>query len=223
MMRLRPEQEAELDVLAEIHVDVVDAKRVMEKRIQEQVERELDALLRRQSRQARRCLEQGVPKTKIGRALGTADWKTINGVLELTAPEARVAIAAEQAQEARQAELAPTPDWEYDVASRRLLVRRWTDEQNLTHEGEFTVQVSGHAPFLVFEGLAERVGLSGMSAMRYDVGKLDETVYGTLNPFTQQVQPPEGATTVPTDFGDEEFLTSMWAPRGRADGDEETE
>lgn len=122
-MKLSIDQQADLDVLAEIHTEVVDAKRVMEKRIREQFEREFEALLRRQSKQANRCIAQGIPKTKVGRALGTSDWGTIAGVLSLTREEIR---QDEQVAVANTVE-GPNGDWTYHPDTKILVVHHWRE------------------------------------------------------------------------------------------------
>lgn len=96
-MKLTPEQSAEVAQLEEIHEDIIDAKKALEKRIRAQFEHELDAMLRRQSRQANRCLDVGVPKTAIGRAVGTSDWKTISAMINLAKPELELEAEKEAA------------------------------------------------------------------------------------------------------------------------------
>lgn len=80
-----PQQRAELDLLAAVHMEKVKAKAVLRATIEAQLADVLNDLSIRESQQANRAFAVKVTKTDIGRALGTANWETIEAVLARTA------------------------------------------------------------------------------------------------------------------------------------------
>lgn len=96
MVKLNPQQERILDRIDELHEEVVAARRTFRKRIEEQFAKEIDGLLRKRSRAANEGLAAGIPKSRIGRALGTSDWGTITDILALTADEFDPAVPTGQ-------------------------------------------------------------------------------------------------------------------------------
>lgn len=86
-MRLSHQQQFELDVLRDIHAEIALKRSTLRAQIERELEKQMTALYARQSRQANTCINAGVSKTKVGRAIGTADWATIKRVLDLTANE----------------------------------------------------------------------------------------------------------------------------------------
>ena len=80
-----PQQQAELDLLAAVHLEKVRAKAVLRATIEAQLADALNDLSIKESQQANRALASKVTKTDIGRALGTANWETIESVLARTA------------------------------------------------------------------------------------------------------------------------------------------
>lgn len=87
MTKLDPTAEFALDKVRMFHEDVIAARRTLRRRIEEEFAKEIDGLLRKRSRAANEALAAGVPKTRIGRALGTSNWSTIQEILDLTRDE----------------------------------------------------------------------------------------------------------------------------------------
>lgn len=80
-----PQQQAELDLLTAVHLEKVKAKAVLRATIEAQLADALNDLSIKESQQANRALDAKITKTDIGRALGTANWQTIEAILARTA------------------------------------------------------------------------------------------------------------------------------------------
>lgn len=87
MVKLNPAQQIALDRVFELHEEVITSRRLLKRRIEEEFAKQMDGLIRRRSRAANAAIAAGVPKTRVGRALGTSDWSTISDILSMTASE----------------------------------------------------------------------------------------------------------------------------------------
>lgn len=103
------EQQFELNVLRDIHAEIALKRSTLRAQIERELEKQMTALYARQSRQANTCINAGVSKTKVGRAIGTSDWATIKRVLDLTANEFEAPVEAESASAAY--ELLDLDEW----------------------------------------------------------------------------------------------------------------
>jgi hypothetical protein len=79
--------EASLSKLASIHDEYIDARRTIRRQIEQKYEQELFKIRMRESLAANEAKKAGASLTKIGRAIGTSDWRTIQDRLALTADD----------------------------------------------------------------------------------------------------------------------------------------
>lgn len=79
------QQQAELNLLSEMHVEHMKAKAVLRSQIQAQLTDALADMEIKKSQQANKALAAKVTKTDIGRAIGTSNWETIEAFLARTA------------------------------------------------------------------------------------------------------------------------------------------
>lgn len=82
-MKKNSEQEALLAELAEIHNEGVNKRAEMRRKIEAEYEAKLESIRIRKAVLMVDGLNAGISKTKLGRAVGTTDWKTVEGLLEL--------------------------------------------------------------------------------------------------------------------------------------------
>lgn len=86
-MKPNPEQKQSLDALARKNKQIRTHRADARARIEQQIEEEMVVLLVEQSQLANQCVDLGVSKTRVGRAMGTTNWETITTVLSLATPE----------------------------------------------------------------------------------------------------------------------------------------
>jgi len=77
-----PEQQDALVTVHELHVKRVGHKARLKLRLEEMLRAELADMKDAEAEAARHALALGVSKTAIGRAVGTANWNTIQAILE---------------------------------------------------------------------------------------------------------------------------------------------
>lgn len=80
-MRMSDEQEFKLSVLRRVHEELALKRTTLRAQIEERLQDELNSVYLRRAQAASECLSAGISKTKIGRAMGTSDWKTITDIL----------------------------------------------------------------------------------------------------------------------------------------------
>lgn len=86
-MILTTEQSMMLDNLRDTHAELAMKRSTLRAQVEKELESRLNAILRRRSRLANECVAAGISKTKVGRAMGTSDWKTISSILAITRDE----------------------------------------------------------------------------------------------------------------------------------------
>ena len=79
--------EAALRKVEMIHDEYIDTKRAMRRELEAQYEAQLEKIRIRESLAANAAKVAGASLTRIGKMMGTSDWKTINDRLALTAFE----------------------------------------------------------------------------------------------------------------------------------------
>lgn len=124
-MNLSTAQRLALDKVELLHEEVQLEKRLLRKRIEAEFERQFDALMRKQSRACHEALVLGVPKTRIGRAMGTSNWEMINRIFDLTADEAQV----EQKLATQHTPPVESGDgvWTFHPDNSTLVIHRWRE------------------------------------------------------------------------------------------------
>lgn len=124
-MNLSTAQRLALDKVELLHEEVQLEKRLLRKRIEAEFERQFDALMRKQSRACHEALVLGVPKTRIGRAMGTSNWEMINRIFDLTADEAQV----EQKIATQHTPPVESGDgvWTFHPDNSTLVIHRWRE------------------------------------------------------------------------------------------------
>lgn len=80
-------QKRALSKLETIHDEYMDSKRNIRREIEARFEAELMKIRVRESMAANEAIKAGASLTKVGRAMGTSDWRTIQDRLALTAEE----------------------------------------------------------------------------------------------------------------------------------------
>jgi hypothetical protein len=80
-------QKRALSKLETIHDEYMENKRNIRREIEARFEAELLKIRVRESMAANEAIRAGASLTKVGRAMGTSDWRTIQDRLALTAEE----------------------------------------------------------------------------------------------------------------------------------------
>lgn len=84
MTRLTPKAEQALQNLRERHKEYRDRKAVIEAEVRELLEERLRAIRVERDTAVRLAAEAGVPRTRLGEAIGTSNYKTIQDILAST-------------------------------------------------------------------------------------------------------------------------------------------
>jgi hypothetical protein len=82
-MNLHPAQQAQLDVIASMHGRYVSERAALRRAIEAEFEQRLAYLRAQIAVEVARGAELGISKTKLGRAMGTTDWTTIQARIDL--------------------------------------------------------------------------------------------------------------------------------------------
>jgi hypothetical protein len=84
MTRLSPHAKASLDALAEKHLAFTIAKATIEAELKAQFEERISSYRQDRDMALRLADEAGVPRTQLGKAIGTTNYKTVQEILEVT-------------------------------------------------------------------------------------------------------------------------------------------
>jgi hypothetical protein len=84
MTRLSPHAKASLDALAEKHVAYTIAKATIEAQLKQELAERLSSYKQERDMALRLACEAGVPRTQLGKAIGTSNYATVQEILALT-------------------------------------------------------------------------------------------------------------------------------------------
>lgn len=137
-MKTNAEQQQWLDTLSRKNQQVRLHRLEARARLEKLIEQELSVLLVEQSQLANEALKAGVSKTRIGRAIGTANWDTIKEVLGLTDPSV---WAVEDVT-------APTPPvqaedgvWTFYPDRSVLVIHRWKEHGTMARAHQDALEI----------------------------------------------------------------------------------
>lgn len=81
MTRLSPSAKSSLDVLQEKHLAYTIAKTTIEQELKRELQQRLATIRHERDMAVRIAADAGVPKTQLGKAIGTSNYKTIQDIL----------------------------------------------------------------------------------------------------------------------------------------------
>lgn len=84
MTRLSPHAKASLDALAEKHTAYTIAKATIEAQLKQELAERLSSYKQERDMALRLACEAGVPRTQLGKAIGTSNYATVQEILALT-------------------------------------------------------------------------------------------------------------------------------------------
>jgi hypothetical protein len=84
MTRLSPHAKASLDALAEKHTAYTIAKATIEAQLKQELAERLSSYKTERDMALRLACEAGVPRTQLGKAIGTSNYATVQEILALT-------------------------------------------------------------------------------------------------------------------------------------------
>jgi hypothetical protein len=84
MTRLSPRAKASLDALAEKHLAYTIAKATIEAQLKQELAERLSSYKTERDMALRLACEAGVPRTQLGKAIGTSNYATVQEILALT-------------------------------------------------------------------------------------------------------------------------------------------
>jgi plasmid stability protein len=84
MTRLTPQAEQAFNVLREKHRDYRERKAIIEAEVREILEQRLSVIREERDTALRLAADAGVPRTRLGEAIGTSNYKTIQDILSAT-------------------------------------------------------------------------------------------------------------------------------------------
>jgi len=84
MTRLSPHAKASLDALAEKHTAYMIAKATIEAQLKQELAERLSSYKQERDMALRLACEAGVPRTQLGKAIGTSNYATVQEILALT-------------------------------------------------------------------------------------------------------------------------------------------
>jgi hypothetical protein len=84
MTRLSPHAKASLDALSEKHTAYVIAKATIEAQLKQELAERLSSYRQERDMALRLACEAGVPRTQLGKAIGTSNYKTVQEILAAT-------------------------------------------------------------------------------------------------------------------------------------------
>lgn len=91
MTRLSPHAKASLDALSEKHRAFVIAKATIEAELKEELAERLSSFRLERDTALRLAEEAGVPRTQLGKAIGTSNYRTVQEILQATEGISRTA------------------------------------------------------------------------------------------------------------------------------------
>jgi hypothetical protein len=84
MTRLSPSAENALDTLREKHIAYTIAKATIENQLKQELATRLATIRHDRDMALRLAAEAGVPKTQLGKAIGTTNYRTVQDIMALT-------------------------------------------------------------------------------------------------------------------------------------------
>lgn len=84
MTKLSPHAKASLDALSEKHTAYVIAKATIEAQLKQELAERLSSYRQERDMALRLACEAGVPRTQLGKAIGTSNYKTVQEILAAT-------------------------------------------------------------------------------------------------------------------------------------------
>jgi DNA-binding phage protein len=84
MTRLSPNAESALDTLREKHIAYTIAKATIENQLKQELANRLATIRHDRDMALRLASEAGVPKTQLGKAIGTTNYRTVQEIMALT-------------------------------------------------------------------------------------------------------------------------------------------
>lgn len=81
MTRLTPHSKQALETLVKEHSSYVLAKATLEAELKEQLSEQLAVIKRKRDIALRLAAESGVPRTQLGKTIGTSNYKTVQDIL----------------------------------------------------------------------------------------------------------------------------------------------
>lgn len=91
MTRLSPHAKASLDALAEKHLAYTIAKATIEAQLKQELAERLSSYKTERDMALRLACEAGVPRTQLGKTIGTSNYATVQEILALTEVSEQVA------------------------------------------------------------------------------------------------------------------------------------
>lgn len=84
MTKLSPNAETALDMLREKHIAYTIAKATIESQLKQELASRLSTIRHDRDMALRLASEAGVPKTQLGKAIGTTNYRTVQEIMALT-------------------------------------------------------------------------------------------------------------------------------------------
>jgi len=84
MTKLSPRAETALDMLREKHIAYTIAKATIESQLKQELATRLSTIRHDRDMALRLAAEEGVPKTQLGKAIGTTNYRTVQEIMALT-------------------------------------------------------------------------------------------------------------------------------------------
>lgn len=131
-MKPNEEQSRLLTLLEQKNREIKIHRLELKARLEEMLQKEASLLSVEQSQLANRAYVAGVSKTRIGRAMGTTNWNTVNDVLALTNPDWQ---QPEEVDEVR------GEGWSFDRSTGRLTLTNWKNRHKRAMDDSKTLVV----------------------------------------------------------------------------------
>lgn len=191
------QQQAELDLLAAIHEEKVMGRAVIRRRIEAELRDALNDLELKESAQANKCMALKVTKTDIGRAVGTANFDSINAMLARTSLD----VAPERfIDEVTRFTFSRSEDGHDNIIVKvNMAGQDWDDYvKSITHTFRFGKDLSDmhEGEYMVSKGTAAVIGV-----VQSPLAGRDNTTAGKAdNPVTMWVRFGPGAAELKTAY-----------------------
>lgn len=162
MTRLSPNAESALDTLREKHIAYTIAKATIENQLKQELANRLATIRHDRDMALRLASEAGVPKTQLGKAIGTTNYRTVQEIMAAT----EGVVGSVDVGETRIDVQRSTIEGQYSVSVGNLGDQRVSGEVLVKLEDGNLVYLDGDAfviPQLYRAGMADQV-----------IGRIDE-------------------------------------------------
>lgn len=140
MTRLSPNAESALDTLREKHIAYTIAKATIENQLKQELANRLATIRHDRDMALRLASEAGVPKTQLGKAIGTTNYRTVQEIMAATEGVVGSIEVGEARVEVRRGAI--EDEWWVSIAN--------LGEQRLS--GEVLVSVDGDSNLVFIDG-----------------------------------------------------------------------